>query len=92
VFQKSITIEFVVDHILAGSFQTNRTYQFQVVMTNLLNRLQQSIGYLTVQIQESSSIVQIGFVDYSRSNLFIKLSFLVLFYHHYVNIKIPNIN
>jgi hypothetical protein len=46
--------------ILAGSLQINRTYHFQVVMTNLFNHSQQSIDYLTAQIQKSSSIVQIG--------------------------------
>ncbi len=39
--------------ILAGSLQSNRTYQFMVQMTSRQNSSTQSTGYLLVQVDDS---------------------------------------
>jgi hypothetical protein len=47
--------------ILAGSLQSNRTYQFMVYMENRQNSLVQATGYVLVQVEETfSPLIAVG--------------------------------
>jgi hypothetical protein len=47
--------------ILAGSLQSNRTYQFMVYMENRQNSLVQATGYVLVQVEDIvSPVIAVG--------------------------------